>query len=879
MKVLFLARHFGYLRNYEATLRGLLQHGHQVHVAADREEALGARQMVERWSREWPGLTMGWTPDRESDDWFWLASRLRLAQDFLRYQHPRYDSAPQLRQRAQERIPTIVLGALKVMGFKWAPIRAVMQGSLNALERSIPPGDAIDGFFTEQAADLVLITPLVELGSPQTDLLRGARRAGTRTALCVGSWDHLSSKSVVRDAPDRVFVWNEIQKREAIDLHRLDADRIVVTGAQCYDEWFERQPSTTRDEFCRAHGFAADRPVLLWTCSSLFRGGRPESELVEEWVKALRTSENLRLREAGILIRPHPQRIDEWRRADLSAFGHVAIKGGYPVDAASKASYFDALYHSAVVVGLNTSSLIEAGIIGRPVLSIVDQRYSRNQEGTLHWRYLSTVGGGLLQIAHGLGPHIDQLAAILDAEAPPDTRPFVAEFVRPHGLSVPATPALVAGIEAMAGGPAPARAGASATTALRPLLYPIILLRHGRGAWLRKRKVWKRDFKRWWQGSRRSLKQAVKSIVLKRLREDAPSVVLAKPERQRARAQNMFAHVEEVEETKEALTALSRSGKPILVGPWLSETGFELLYWIPFLNWAKAYANLRDDRLVVISRGGCQSWYRHLTSGYQDVFDFYSPDEFRSRNDQRILQQGGALKHNEVADFDHEILDRAAHAAGLTNPSVLHPSLMYKLFRIFWRLEASIGLVQGFTHHRRIEAPELGELARHLPERFLAVKFYASNSMPDTAPTRQFIARYLAQLTARHHVVLLNTGVRFDDHDDFRPEHAARVHTLDHLMTPRNNLDVQTRVIGASEAFVGTYGGFSYLAPLCGIDTVAFYNDPTSFRMDHLELSKRVFNELNAGAFVPLALRDLDVVRLGLGGAVEPAELTTGTPS
>ena len=35
-----------------------------------------------------------------------------------------------------------------------------------------------------------------------------------------------------------------------------------------------------------------------------------------------------------------------------------------------------------------------------------------------------------------------------------------------------------------------------------------------------------------------------------------------------------------------------------------------------------------------------------------------------------------------------------------------------------------------------------------------------------------------------------------------------------HLMTPETNLDVQTRIISAADAFVGTYGGFSYLAPL-----------------------------------------------------------------
>lgn len=865
MKILFLARHFGYLRNYESTVRSLAAAGHEIHLAADREESLGAREMVERWATELPGVTSGWTPDRESDDWFWIATRLRLALDFLRYQEPRYDDAPQLRQRAEERIPTAVLGVLRMLGYRTAFVRNALTRLLGAFERSIPPPRALGEFIAGHHPDLVLITPLIELGSPQLDHLRAARALGLRTGLCVGSWDHLSSKALIRLLPDRLFVWNDIQRTEAIELHHVPADRITVTGAQCFDEWFTRTPSLSRDEYCRELGFRPDRPILLWVCSSLFRGGAPESALVEEWIRAVRASSDPQLRESNILVRPHPQRIDEWRRIDVSAYGHVAVRGGYPVDEATKAAYFDAMYHASAVVGLNTSALIEAGVVGRPVLSIVDKRYSRNQEGTLHWPYLVNVGGGLLQVARGLDEHLTQLTTTLGRGAP-ERGPFVEAFVRPAGLDVPATPALVAGIEVLAASPAPAAAGsAGAAAVLRPLFLPVIWLRHGRSEWIIARKRWRRDWKRWWQGAKRSMKQGVKSIVLKRLRADAPRVVLAKPERQRARAQNMFAHVEEVEETKDALIRLARSGKPIVVGPWLSETGFELLYWIPFLNWAKAFANIRDDRFIVVSRGGCQSWYRHLSPRYHDVFDFFTPDEFRERNDQRILQQGGMLKHNEVADFDHELIEHVKVAAGAPDAELLHPSLMYKLFRVFWRLEASIGLVQGFTVHKRMPPPPLGDLAAHLPREYVAVKFYTSNCLPDTPVNKAFIRTYLERLTTAHDVVLLNTGVRFDDHDDFSPERLRRVHTVDHLMTPRNNLDVQTRIIGASKAFVGTYGGFSYLAPMSGIDGLAFFSDPASFRIDHLELAKRVFTELNAGSFVPLAVRDLHVLEIGLG--------------
>ena len=101
---------------------------------------------------------------------------------------------------------------------------------------------------------MVLITPLVDLGSPQLDHYLSARALGLRTVLCVGSWDHLSSKSVLRAVPDLVTVWNETQKQEAIELHAVPAERIVVTGAQCYDQWFGRRPSRSREEFCEQRG-------------------------------------------------------------------------------------------------------------------------------------------------------------------------------------------------------------------------------------------------------------------------------------------------------------------------------------------------------------------------------------------------------------------------------------------------------------------------------------------------------------------------------------------------------------------------------------------------------------------------------------------------
>ena len=91
----------------------------------------------------------------------------------------------------------------------------------------------------------MLVTPLVDPGSHECDYMKTAKKLGIRTGVCVASWDNLSLKGLMRYVPDRVFVWNAIQRQEAVELHGIPEDRVVLTGAQKFDEWFERRPSTT----------------------------------------------------------------------------------------------------------------------------------------------------------------------------------------------------------------------------------------------------------------------------------------------------------------------------------------------------------------------------------------------------------------------------------------------------------------------------------------------------------------------------------------------------------------------------------------------------------------------------------------------------------
>ena len=179
-------------------------------------------------------------------------------------------------------------------------------------------------------------------------------------------------------------------------------------------------------------------------------------------------------------------------------------------------------------------------------------------------------------------------------------------------------------------------------------------------------------------------------------------------------------------------------------------------------------------------------------------------------------------------------------------------------------------LIEAFSAFSPLPAPPPTGVLAQLPERYVAAKFYGNVALPPTPENRAFVSSYLADLAQQVDVVVLNTAQQFDDHLDFPPALRGRLHTIDRLMTPENNLAVQTEVIRGAQGFVGTYGGFSYLAPLSGTNTVAFYSHASGFRFDHLEVAKRVFSALRCGTFTEVDLRASEVLRLGFGGALPP---------
>ena len=306
---------------------------------------------------------------------------------------------------------------------------------------------------------------------------------------------------------------------------------------------------------------------------------------------------------------------------------------------------------------------------------------------------------------------------------------------------------------------------------------------------------------------------------------------------------------------KRALAHEAAGSRPIIVGPWTSEVGYEALYWLPFLAWAADHFGVRSDRLIALSRGGTDAWYRGVASRYVEIFDLVDPEEFARQGAAR--RERGDQKQMALSEFDHELIRRATARLDVRDAAVWHPGLMYQLFRAFWYGDRSLDFLVRHTDFRRLSRPEPSGLS--LPDDYVAVKFYAGPALPDSEANRALLVTLVRKMAARMPVVMLDTAWSVDEHRDYDFDGIPGVMTLRPSLDPRTNLGVQTQVIAGARRFIGTCGGLAWLAPFLGVDTTAVYEDDR-YLTTHLYAAKYAYRRTGAARLTTLNVKALRAV-------------------
>lgn len=765
MKILFLVGATSRIRNFDHTILELADHGHTVLLTGRLRK--GAFDLPKGIEHE--RIAGRVNPTRRSDAWADYVDLLRGARDYVRYFDPRYATATRLVRRAFDIAPTEF--ALYCERHPWVKRHwRLAARALAFCEELIPSDPGFEAFLRDVRPDAILVTPLVTFESYQTDYVKAAHRLGIPVIFIPFSWDNLTNKGLMRVHPDRVIVWNDIQRREAIELHGCAPEHVAIAGAARFDDFFARKPSTSRDEFFAAYGLESARPMVVYLGSSQLTGPN-EMELIRRWAESLRAADDEVVRSCGILVRPHPALRASWTSVDMSDIGNIAIS----LDASrgGDQELFDSLYHAHAAVGLNTSAMLEAAIVGRPVHTLLIPGFDEGQVGTMHFHYLVEAYGGLATIARDFPEHHRQLAPLV--RHPPATsarsRSFAHQFLRPSGLDTPVSPILTATIERLSREivkrPQPAGAAWQAP------------LRRGLLRWLEHRRV--------------------------RRRTPVDATIVGS---------SMSLRV-----VRTALEDIQGGTAPVVVGPWNDSITNELLYWIPFLRWATEAYGIPRERLIVITNGGSGGWYSSIAQRSLDARSLFSAAEIDHWTRRSVPQHEQDHKQGVMSPFDSEIIERAARAFELTDYQLLHPSL---LFRIITRLQKDRALEQLSEvlryDHLRLESGSAANPA--LPPSFVAASIAFSESLPNTADNQRFLSELLMQVSAENDLVIVDCPpppeVAIPD--------SPRVHLLQRLQ-PDADTTAQTAVLTRATGFIGSFGDLAVLASSCGTSVIAYHSD------------------------------------------------------
>ena len=444
MRILAVLQNPGYLRHYGSVLVDLAGRGHEVQVAF----TIDSRMREGLLSLEEADVSIPTTTGvpKRADFWSSFLVPLRQLSAYLRYLDPELE-ARYLRDRL-DKLPRS-LGFLRDVDRLPRWLLTPFLRLLVWAEQAAPSSAEHEAWLEERRPDVVFVSPVVQdLG--QADVVKAAQRLGVPAVLGIASWDHLTTKGLISVRPDLVLVWNATQRTELERFHFLSGERVVLTGAQSFDPWFGRAPSRDRETFCRTVGLQADQPFFLYVGSfRTIADAASERRLFDHWVRALRARPGLE--QVGVLMRPHPYNTEGWSQDAFAGHENLTIwsNAAYPVHEASRSAYFDSIHHCAAVIGINTSALIEAAIVERPVLALEMPEFADTQTATIHFRYLRVENGGFLKTAVDLEDAARQLEAILsdgdpDAEA---ARRFVSSFIRPNGLDAACVPLVANAIE------------------------------------------------------------------------------------------------------------------------------------------------------------------------------------------------------------------------------------------------------------------------------------------------------------------------------------------------------------------------------------------------------------------------------------------------
>jgi hypothetical protein len=289
---------------------------------------------------------------------------------------------------------------------------------------------------------------------------------------------------------------------------------------------------------------------------------------------------------------------------------------------------------------------------------------------------------------------------------------------------------------------------------------------------------------------------------------------------------------------------ISNSDKKIIIGPFYSEVGYEILYWFPFISWLTQYSI--KENLYFIGRGGLSRQF-FPNSNHICLIEKFNTKFVNSLIIDNSDNFNGSLKQKKSTANDLEIIKNLGFSI---DDLIVYPSFLFRAYKRYYGGSYGVKFLRLFDNIEFYENIKRDDTKN---SNIVVFKLYQSSSF-NILKNKTNIYRLFEKLLDLSFEIQILTTNKLDDHDQLQIDLKFYPGIKVIYVSDENNLDCQLNYIKKSKYFISTYGGASYLGPLMGVHTIALADKPYEwYDSPHFQKFVNILNNLNNNSTFKIA--------------------------
>ncbi len=147
------------------------------------------------------------------------------------------------------------------------PITKILKASwFTAIEYWLLPKSEKFLSYIKEYQPSLLVTATPGFDAAESELILLAKKSKIPSVAVNFTWDNLTMNCKHIRKTDYLVAWNEIMRKEAINIHHYQSEQVFVSGTPRFDPYFVMEKNEpTREEFLKSKGLNPNYPTIFHT--------------------------------------------------------------------------------------------------------------------------------------------------------------------------------------------------------------------------------------------------------------------------------------------------------------------------------------------------------------------------------------------------------------------------------------------------------------------------------------------------------------------------------------------------------------------------------------------------------------------------------------